>query len=43
MRQRIGSEKSKDNKVVYPIDFVEFFFDVPLRVSSHIKILKFNH
>jgi hypothetical protein len=42
MRQRIGSEKSKDNKVVYPIDFVEFFFDVPLRVSSHIKILKFN-
>lgn len=42
MRQTIGSERSKDNKVIYPIDFVEFFFDTTLRVSSHIKILKFN-
>lgn len=42
MRQKLGTLTTKDNKVIYPIDFLEFEFDPTLRICSHIKDLVFN-
>ena len=42
MRKKLGSVSSKDNKVIYPIDFVEFSFNPVLRTCSHVRDLVFN-
>ena len=42
MRQKLGTVNTKDDKVIYPIDFLEFQLDEVLRISSHIKDVVFN-